>query len=112
MVTNTERWARLRAEGLWVELWADVRASGTIDDLSAITADLSPEERSADNAAREAQHTSDHARTRLAAIARQPIDKIYDRIEEAEGPEQRELAQAGRKLAEAGPQYANSDASS
>lgn len=110
MASSAERWARLRAEGRWVELWADVRVTGTTDELAAIADDLSPEERSADNAEREAQRTSEHARARLSAIASEPLDSIYLRIEQNEGVEQRELAEAGRKLAEAGTLYASSDA--
>ncbi|WP_420638575.1 hypothetical protein [Candidatus Poriferisocius sp.] len=89
----------MRAQGRWVELWADVRASGTVDDLIAIDRDLSPEERRADNAARQAFAASPAASARFDAIAEQPLDRILDRIEELEGQDQRELAEAGRKLA-------------
>ena len=78
---------------------------GGFDDIAALDGDLSPEERSADNAAREAQSTTGYARDRLAEIGRRPLDKIYQRIEQAEGKEHRALAEAGRKLAEAGPLY-------
>ena len=107
MAGNADRWAEMRSQGRWAELWADMRATGTIDDIAALDGDLSPEERSADNAAREAQSTTGYARDRLAEIGRRPLDKIYQRIEQTEGKEHRTLAEAGRKLAEAGPLYAS-----
>jgi len=99
MTSNQNQWAELRARGAWVELWADIRATGTVDDLVALHGDLSPEEHSADNAARESLANNPAAEAAISRIAERPIDQILDRIEQTEGPEQRELAEAGRKLA-------------
>ncbi|MCP4226421.1 MAG: hypothetical protein GY926_18560 [bacterium] len=99
MAAKQTRWAELRAKGRWVELWADIRATGTVDDLLALDRDLSPEERSADNAARQALVDSPAIRARLDTIADRRLDRVLDRIEQVEGPHQRELAEAGRMLA-------------
>ncbi len=89
----------MRAAGLWVELWADMRANGTIDDILAVKRDMTPEECSADNAAHAALADTPAYRAAFEALSDQPPTEIFERIEAEEGKEARELAEAGHKIA-------------
>ena len=99
MSRDQSRWAELRAEGQWVESWADMRATGTVDDMLELQRSMTPEECSADKAAREALLETPKFRAVLDAMAERPPTRVFERIEAAEGIEQRQLAEAGYKLA-------------
>ncbi len=102
MTSDKSRWAELRAEGRWLELWADMRSTGTVQDMLELRRSMTPEECSADHAAREEMADTPEFRAASDTIAERPLTRILDRIEAIEGNEQRELAEAGRKLALAG----------
>ncbi len=82
-----------------MELWADMRATGTLDDMLELRRSMTPEECSADSAAREALIETPAFRAAIDAMAERPPIRVFERIEAAEGKEQRELAEAGYKLA-------------
>ena len=95
MTSDRAIWNRLRAEGRWIELWDAVRQTGTVDDLIALAQDLSAEERAADEAARLAWSSEEAVQQALTEAAEHPADRIFERIEKAEGPLRRRQAQAG-----------------
>ena len=40
MITSSDRWAELRSARRWADLWADVAATGTDDDVRALMVDM------------------------------------------------------------------------
>ena len=95
MAGDADVWNELRTQGRWIEMWETVRRTGTVDDLIALADDLSAEERAADEAARLAWSTTQAVQRALKEASGHPAQRIFERIESAEGSRRRQQAEVG-----------------